>query len=64
MPHPPLYPWGQDDDRTRSIDVVHIEPSIREGVHLVSAFMGGKHLLLCIGSRLCHPTMLGFVVML
>lgn len=40
MPHPPLYPWGQDDDRTRSIDVVHIEPSIREGVHLVSSLYG------------------------
>lgn len=40
MPHPPLYPWNQDDDRTRSIDVVHIEPSIREGVHLVSSLYG------------------------
>lgn len=40
MPHPPLYPWGQDDNRTRSIDVVHIEPSIREGVHLVSSLYG------------------------
>ena len=40
MPHPPLYSWGQDDDRTRSIDVVHIEPSIREGVHLVSSLYG------------------------
>ncbi|ACL81346.1 hypothetical protein [Silicibacter phage DSS3phi2] len=40
MPHPSLYLWGQDDDRTRSIDVVHIEPSIREGVHLVSSLYG------------------------
>ncbi|AHX01049.1 virion structural protein [Dinoroseobacter phage DFL12phi1] len=41
MPHPISYPVGtQDDDRTRSIDVVHIEPSIREGVHLVSSLYG------------------------
>lgn len=40
MPHPPLYSGSQDDDRTRSIDVVHIEPSIREGVHLVSSLYG------------------------
>ncbi len=41
MPHPISYPVGtQDDDRTRSIDLVHIEPSIREGVHLVSSLYG------------------------
>lgn len=40
MPHPPLYPWNQDDDQIRSIDVVHIEPSIREGTHLVSSLYG------------------------
>lgn len=41
MPHPISYPVGtQDDDQTRSIDLVHIEPSIREGVHLVSSLYG------------------------
>ena len=40
MPHPLLYTWNQDDDRTRAVDVVHIEPSIREGVHLVSSIYG------------------------
>lgn len=40
MPHPPVYTGGQDDDRTRSIDVVHIEPSIREGTMLVSSLYG------------------------
>lgn len=40
MPHPPLYAGGQDDDRTRSIDLVHIEPSIREGLFLVSSLYG------------------------
>ena len=40
MPHPIDYNGGQDDDRIRSIDVVHIEPSIREGLHLVSSLYG------------------------
>ena len=40
MPWPLLYNGGQDDDRTRSIDNVHIEPSIREGVHLVPSLYG------------------------
>lgn len=40
MPHPPIYIGTQDDDRTRSVDVVHIEPSIREGVHLVTSLYG------------------------
>lgn len=41
MPWPsPTYTGGQDEDLTRSIDVVHIEPSIREGVHLVSSLYG------------------------
>ena len=40
MPWPIVYTGGQDDDRTRAIDVVHIEPSIREGVHLVSSLYG------------------------
>jgi hypothetical protein len=40
MPHPVVYNGNQDDDLTRSIDVVHIEPSIREGVHLVSSLYG------------------------
>lgn len=40
MPHPPVYNGTQDDDRTRSIDVVHIEPSIREGTFLVSSLYG------------------------
>lgn len=42
MPHPIVYNGTQDDDRTRSIDVVHIEPSIREGVHLVSSLYGSE----------------------
>ena len=40
MPHPIVYTGGQDDDRTRAIDVVHIEPSIREGTFLVSSLYG------------------------
>lgn len=40
MPHPPIYFGNQDDDRTRSIDIVHIEPSIREGVHLIPSLYG------------------------
>jgi hypothetical protein len=40
MPHPIVYYGTQDDDQTRSIDLVHIEPSIREGVHLVSSLYG------------------------
>lgn len=40
MPHPPVYNGGQDDDQTRSIDLVHIEPSIREGTKLVSSLYG------------------------
>lgn len=41
MPHPSVYVFGtQDDDLTRSIDVVHIEPSIREGLHLVPSLYG------------------------
>jgi hypothetical protein len=40
MPHPPSYSGGQDDDQPRSIDVVHIEPSIREGTNLVSSMYG------------------------
>lgn len=40
MPWPLLYNGGQDDDQTRSIDNVHIEPSIREGVHLVPSLYG------------------------
>lgn len=40
MPHPVVYTGTDDDDQTRSIDVVHIEPSIREGVHLVSSLYG------------------------
>lgn len=40
MPHPLIYTGTQDDDKTRSADVVHIEPSIREGVHLVSSIYG------------------------
>lgn len=42
MPYPVIYNGGQDDDRTRSIDSVHIEPSIREGVNLVSSLYGHK----------------------
>lgn len=40
MPHPNLYEGTQDDDRTRSVDLVHIEPSIREGLFLVSSLYG------------------------
>lgn len=40
MPHPPAYTGTQDNDQTRSVDIVHIEPSIREGVHLVSSLYG------------------------
>lgn len=40
MPHPIVYNGTQDDDRTRSIDFVHIEPSIREGVHLFTSLYG------------------------
>lgn len=40
MPHPIVYVGTQDDDRTRSIDLVHIGPSIREGVHLVTSLYG------------------------
>lgn len=40
MPHPIVYYGNQDDDQARAVDVVHIEPSIREGVHLVSSLYG------------------------
>lgn len=40
MPHPVVYTGTQDDDQTRSVDLVHIEPSIREGLHLVSSLYG------------------------
>lgn len=40
MPHPIVYLGTQDDDQTRSIDLVHIEPSIREGTKLVSSLYG------------------------
>ena len=40
MPLPINYVGTQDDDRTRSIDFVHIEPSIREGTFLVSSLYG------------------------
>ena len=40
MPWPIDYQGGQDDDQTRAIDVVHIEPSIREGLFLVSSLYG------------------------
>ena len=40
MPLPIEYIGTQDDDRTRSIDVVHIEPSIREGTFLLSSLYG------------------------
>lgn len=40
MPHPIVYLGTQDNDQTRSIDFVHIEPSIREGTKLVSSLYG------------------------
>ena len=40
MPHPPAYTGSQDNDQTRSVDIVHIEPSIREGVHLIPSLYG------------------------
>ena len=40
MPWPNPYNGGQDNDLTRSIDNVHIEPSIREGLFLVSSLYG------------------------
>lgn len=40
MPIPIDYVGTQDDDQTRAIDVVHIEPSIREGTFLVSSLYG------------------------
>jgi len=40
MPLPIDYVGTQDDDQTRSIDFVHIEPSIREGTFLVSSLYG------------------------
>lgn len=40
MPHPENYTGTQDDDRTRSVDLVHIEPSIKEGTFLTSSMYG------------------------
>ncbi len=40
MPLPINYVGTQDDDRTRSIDFVHIQPSILEGTFLVSSLYG------------------------
>ncbi|ANJ20883.1 structural protein [Roseobacter phage RD-1410Ws-07] len=40
MPWPNPYNGGQDDDQTRAVDLVHIEPSIREGLHLVPSLYG------------------------
>lgn len=40
MPWPNPYNGGQDNDQTRSVDNVHIEPSIREGLFLVSSLYG------------------------
>lgn len=40
MPWPIDYTGGQDEDLTRAIDVVHIEPSIREGLFLVPSLYG------------------------
>ena len=40
MPWPIDYHGGQKDDQTRSVDKVVIEPSIREGLFLVSSLYG------------------------
>ncbi|AGH07442.1 virion structural protein [Sulfitobacter phage phiCB2047-B] len=42
MPHPIDYNGTQDDDQIRSIDLVHIEPSIREGLNVIPSLYGKR----------------------
>ncbi|ANJ20739.1 virion structural protein [Roseobacter phage RD-1410W1-01] len=40
MPHPIDYVGTQDDDQTRSVDITHIDPSIREGLFILPSIYG------------------------